>query len=138
MLLLALSLAASACSTTGVLHRRLLTLDSHLDTPMYFGVDGWDFAERHRREDDGSQVDIPRMIEGGLDGGFFATFIPQGPLTDEGRAAARAAAHARLDEIHAMVARHRDLAEIEKTFWRAAFTAAEQVHRAAREAAIRR
>ena len=26
------------------------------------------------------------MVEGGLDGGFFAIYTPQGPLTPEGRA----------------------------------------------------
>jgi membrane dipeptidase len=46
------------------------------------------------------------MIEGGLDGGFWATYIPQGPLTPEGRAAARDAALRRLAHIHAMVDRH--------------------------------
>jgi membrane dipeptidase len=97
------------------LHQRLLTLDTHLDTPANFGLTGWEFGERHRVEEDGSQLDIPRMIEGGLDGGFFVTYIPQGPLTDEGREAARLAAHARLDEIHAMVKQHADRAEIALT-----------------------
>jgi membrane dipeptidase len=108
--------ALSACTVpTRTLHEQVLTLDSHLDTPSLFGLAGWDFAERHRVEQDGSQLDIPRMIEGGLDGGFFATYIPQGELTDAGRAAARAAAHTRLDEIHAMVKRHGELAEIALT-----------------------
>ncbi len=35
-------------------------------------------------EDDGSQIDLPRMIAGGLDGGFFAVYTPQGPVTPEG------------------------------------------------------
>jgi membrane dipeptidase len=89
---------------TRALHESLLTLDTHLDTPMLFGVAGWDFQQAHRVEDDGSQLDYPRMVKGGLDGGFFATYIPQGPLTDSGRAAARDAALLRLQEIHQMVA----------------------------------
>jgi membrane dipeptidase len=86
------------------LHRSLLTLDTHLDTPALFGVAGWDMQSRHRVEVDGSQLDYPRMVAGGLTGGFFATYIPQGPLTDAGRAAARDAALLRLQEIHEMVA----------------------------------
>lgn len=113
--------AFSACSApppqapSRTLHERLLTLDTHLDTPAYFGVEGWDFAEHHHVKEDGSQIDIPRMVAGGLDGGFFVTYIPQGPLTEEGRAAAYAAAHRRLDEIHATVRRHAALAEIALT-----------------------
>jgi len=115
LLLSALALLASCVTTPERLHQRLLTLDTHLDTPALFGVQGWDFAARHAVGEDGSQVDLPRMVEGGLDGGFFATYIPQGPLTDAGRAAARSAAHARLDEIHAVVERYGDRMEIALT-----------------------
>src|SRR3954467_9924891 len=90
-------LAAAGCATNPAsLHESLLTLDTHLDTPALFEIQGWDFTRRHRVEEDGSQIDLPRMIDGGLDGGFFATYIPQGPLTAEGRAAARRAAQVRL------------------------------------------
>jgi len=103
-------LALAGCATNpGRLHERVLTLDTHLDTPALFEIQGWDFMQRHRVEDDGSQIDLPRMIEGGLDGGFFATYIPQGPLTAEGRAAAFAAANTRLDAILALVAKHPDV-----------------------------
>jgi membrane dipeptidase len=114
--LLAVLLLLGSCTKPAAdLHLRLLTLDTHLDTPAYFGIAGWEFGERHQVEEDGSQLDIPRMIEGGLDGGFFVTYIPQGPLTDEGREAARLAAHARLDEIHAVVEMHANRAGIALT-----------------------
>jgi membrane dipeptidase len=106
----AVMLAAAAAAADKVdpkvraIHESFLTLDTHLDTPMLFGVPGWDFQQAHRVKDDGSQLDYPRMVQGGLDGGFFATYIPQGPLTDAGRAAARDAALLRLQEIHQMVA----------------------------------
>jgi membrane dipeptidase len=48
------------------------------------------------------------MVKGGLDGGFFAIYTPQGPRTPEGFAAARDAALKRGVEIHEMVARHSD------------------------------
>lgn len=104
---LLLVMAAAGCATNPAqVHQRALTLDTHLDTPALFEIQGWDFTQRHRVEDDGSQIDLPRMVEGGLDGGFFATYIPQGPLTPEGRAAAYAAANRRLDAIHALVDRN--------------------------------
>jgi membrane dipeptidase len=99
----------AGCATSPVrLHESLLTLDSHLDVPMLFAVQGWDIAERHDAQRDGSQVDLPRMIDGGLDGGFWAIYIPQGPLTTAGRAAARDSGLRRMAEIHAMVEGHPD------------------------------
>lgn len=59
------------------LHERLLVLDSHLDTPMHLARPGWDISQRHSYAEDLSQVDLPRMLEGGLDGGFFAIFTPR-------------------------------------------------------------
>lgn len=106
--LLALIAASGCAPDPSRLHEKLLTLDTHLDTPALFGIEGWDFTERHAVDEDGSQIDLPRMIDGGLDGGFFVTYIPQGELTAEGRAAARTAAHKRLDEIHALVAGNAD------------------------------
>lgn len=106
--LLALLAAAGCAPDPSRLHAKLLTLDTHLDTPALFGIEGWDFTEHHDVDEDGSQIDLPRMIEGGLDGGFFVTYIPQGALTAEGRTAAHAAAHKRLDEIHALVAGNAD------------------------------
>jgi membrane dipeptidase len=98
--------AAEVPAAARRLHESLLTLDTHLDTPMWFGVAGWDILARHSVAKDGSQIDLPRMKEGGLDGGFWATYIPQGPLTPEGRAAARDAALVRLGEIRELVAGH--------------------------------
>ena len=71
------------------LHARMLVLDSHLDTPVNFGRAGWKFSARHSYPTDLSQVDLPRMTDGGLDGGFFVIFTPQGPLTAAGYADAR-------------------------------------------------
>lgn len=99
------SFAAGAAASRR-LHESLLTLDTHLDTPALFGVAGWDITRPHDVARDGSQIDLPRMKQGGLDGGFWATYIPQGPLTPEGRAAARDAALSRLLEIREMVAAH--------------------------------
>jgi len=94
------------------IHERILTLDTHLDTPMNFARPGWDIMDEHSVAGDLSQVDYPRMVKGGLDGGFFAIYTPQGPRTPEGLANARDAALKRAMEIHEMVARHNDKFEI--------------------------
>lgn len=88
------------------IHERVLTLDTHLDTPALMGQPGWDIAARHDPAADYSQVDLPRMAEGGLDGGFFVVYTPQGPLTPEGFAAARDAALRRASTIREGAARY--------------------------------
>ena len=88
------------------LHQRLICLDTHLDTPASLARPGWDMMRRHSRAEDFTQVDYPRMVEGGLDGGFFAIYTPQGPLTPDGMAAARDAALLRAMEIRELVAAH--------------------------------
>jgi len=85
-------------------HERMIVLDTHLDTPVYFEVPGWDFGQLHRYEWDNSQVDLPRMDSGGLDGGFFVIYTKQGALTAEGYAGARDAALMRAMAIQRAVA----------------------------------
>lgn len=89
-----------------LVHEQLLVLDTHLDTPMLLQRPGWDIGDYHHYAWDGSQVDIPRMAQGGLDGGFFVIYTRQGPLTPEGFAAARNGALVRAAEIQRMVAGH--------------------------------
>ena len=86
-------------------HQKLICLDTHLDTPANFARPGWDIMERHSAAEF-SQVDYPRMVEGGLDGGFFAIYTPQGPLTPDGMMAARDAALVRAAAIREMVAKN--------------------------------
>lgn len=106
-------LTLASCATPGTpsadrLHAELLTLDTHLDTPVHFARAGWSFGERHSYANDLAQVDIPRMADGNLDGGFFVIFTDQGPLTPEGYAAARKFALGRSDEIDTTIARFGD------------------------------
>jgi membrane dipeptidase len=90
------------------LHSRMLVLDTHLDTPLHFDRAGWSFADRHSVATDLSQLDIPRMKDGNLDGGFFAIYTEQGPLDAKGYADALAFARKRSDLIDATIAKHSD------------------------------
>lgn len=85
----------------------LMMLDTHLDTPVNFGRVDWDIMADHS-DDPFSQVDYPRMVKGGLSGGFFAIYTAQGPLTPAGYVAARDQALMRAVQIREMVARHSD------------------------------
>lgn len=98
--------AATISPDISALHDRLLVLDSHLDSPMHFGRVGWDITRRHSEAGDGTQLDLPRMVEGGLDGGFFVIYMPQGALTPEGYANSFADALRRAAAIRQTVARH--------------------------------
>ena len=89
---------------SAALHSRLITLDTHLDAPSNFGRTGWNIMDRHGGDVDATQLDYPRMVEGGLDGGFFAIYTPQGPETPEGYLAMRDAGFQRAMEIREMVA----------------------------------
>lgn len=102
---------ALAADATAV-HRRIITLDSHMDTPMNFARPGWSMMDAHTVQNDLSQIDYPRMMKGGLDGGFFAIYTAQGPRTPEGFAAARNAAIKRAIEIREMVERNSDRFEL--------------------------
>lgn len=118
------AVSLSACSTmapnpSGVsaevmaMHQRFMTLDTHLDTPAFFDTTrGYDIMKRHSYEREGTQVDYPRMVEGGLDGGFWAIYMGQGPLTPEGYQQVRDKALIRATSIHKMVAANPDEFEI--------------------------
>ena len=93
-------------------HNKLMCLDTHLDMPANLARQGWDVMVRHSPDLDMTQVDYPRMIEGGLDGGFFAIYTPQAPLSPEGMNAMRDAAFLRAAEIREMVAAHPDKFEL--------------------------
>lgn len=92
------------------IHDRILTVDTHCDTPMRLLSGTWDIGARHEPGKRSSgKVDLPRMAEGGLDAEFFAVFVAQGELTDSGYAKAKERALAMLEAIHGMVRQHPEL-----------------------------
>ena len=73
-------------------HSRILSLDSHCDTPMKFGTT----KER--------LVTVPRMADGHLDASIMVAYLPQGERTDEAHLAASAKANRIITQIEEMVA----------------------------------
>jgi len=84
--------------------REMITLDTHLDTPESVDRPGWSIMERHDMREDYTQVDVPRMKDGELDGGFWAIYTPQGPLGAEHYAKVRDFAVLRGLSIRLMIA----------------------------------
>jgi membrane dipeptidase len=107
--------AADVSDKTRTLHERIIVLDSHLDTPMMFDDPAWNILERHQPGEGTSQVDLPRMLEGGLDGGMWAIYTPQRGRTLEHNRAARDHGLKRLLQIHRLVAAHPDRFELART-----------------------
>ncbi|HNQ81896.1 MAG: dipeptidase [Acidobacteriota bacterium] len=94
------------------IHARILSVDTHCDTPGNMLDPAWDIGTRHEPGSENSgQIDLPRMKEGGLDALFFGVFTGQGPLTPEGYATARSRAAAQIDAVEAMTAKHHALVE---------------------------
>ena len=82
------------------LHNRILTLDSHCDTPMFFDQE-INFASR----DPKILVDLHKMTEGHLDATIMVAYLEQQGLTDEDLMAATAKADRILNEIEAMASK---------------------------------
>ena len=79
------------------IHERVITLDTHVDiSPDNFT------PQTNYLTTPNTQVDLPRMEAGGLDAAFFIVYVGQGPLTEEGYAAAYTAAMEKFDAIHWM------------------------------------
>jgi len=92
------------------IHQRVLTVDTHCDTPFMLLEKDWDIGKYHQPGQPGSGCqDLLRMKEGGLDASFFAVFVGQGPRTDDGHAKAKDQAIAILDAMDAMFAKYPDL-----------------------------
>ncbi len=81
------------------IHKRVLTLDTHADTPLRMIQPGFNMAERHDPNETGSKVDYPRMVEGDLDGIFFAAFVAQDIRDDDGNSRAKALCLQMIDSI---------------------------------------
>jgi membrane dipeptidase len=62
------------------IHDRVIALDTHVD------IDPRNFTTEHPNYTDrlNTQVNLPKMFEGGLDAVFFSIYVGQGPLTPEG------------------------------------------------------
>ena len=86
---------------TKEIHSRIVTLDSHCDTPMLF-EQGYRLEERS----DIALVDLHKMDEGGLDAVTMVAYIPQGARDENALATATRSADSLLSGIVAQVERN--------------------------------
>lgn len=72
---------AALVARARAIHERVITLDTHNDIePSHFTA-GCNYTQRLT-----TQVNLPKMRDGGLDVSFMIAYVGQGPLTDEGYA----------------------------------------------------
>ena len=77
------------------IHERVITLDTHVDiSPANFT------PERNYTQDLPIQVNLPKMVSGGLDAAFLIVYVGQGDLTPAGYDDAYKQAVAKFDAIH--------------------------------------
>jgi len=93
------------------LHHRILTLDSHTDTPLRLNRGDFDLGKKNSS----GKIDLIRMKEGGLDAVFFAVFLGQGSRTPEANALAKEKALVIFQNIHDNIKKYDSIATLALT-----------------------
>ncbi|HPE75013.1 MAG TPA: dipeptidase [Draconibacterium sp.] len=91
-------------------HQKVLTVDTHCDTPMAMLDDNFDIGIKNSPPQ--SRVDFPRMKEGGLDAMFFAAFTSQRERTAENTENAYNTANRMIEATYAACNKYSTLAEV--------------------------
>ena len=76
----------------------ILTFDSHIDIPFDF----MQIPNHDPGKDTNMQVDLKKMVEGGLNSGFFVVYVPQGDLDRRGYEDAKIKAEKKFSSIKKM------------------------------------
>lgn len=102
-----------------IIHEKVITIDTHNDiNPNNF------VAERNYTMDLDTQVNLPKMENGGLDVSWMIVYVGQGALTPEGYADAHSSALAKFEAIHRLAE------EIAPEQMEIAYTSADEIGRA--------
>lgn len=90
------------------IHNRILTLDTHSDTPLCFiRIPGFDFGKRESNE-----VNLPKMQEGMLDGIFFAAYMAQGKRDKASSQKAVEHIDMIIDSVYSQLERNKEFCEL--------------------------
>lgn len=92
------------------LHSRILSIDTHCDTPLGFKRAGFNIGRR-----ESNQVNIPKMEEGMLDAIFFAAYTGQGPRDKVSSRKAVDKIEGLIKGIYSQVEMNKDICEIAYT-----------------------
>lgn len=92
------------------IHRDILTLDSHCDTPMFFAQE-----VRFDHRDEHILVDLHKMNEGGLDASIMVAYLPQKERDDASLQDAKQLADRLLQQLEDMVDANADYVSFART-----------------------
>ncbi len=91
------------------LHRKIISIDTHTDSPL-------DFKGTYSIGNRGQyQVDIPKMREGYLDAQYLACWVRQGELTPSGRLKAKNRIDDLIESIYQQVERNYESCDVART-----------------------
>ena len=96
---------AQEFKTARELHTKIVSLDSHCDSPMILAPQQVDWAEAFSRRNPDLLVDLQKMDEGHLDGTIMVAYLAQGARDEDGLKAATAKANDILSKMEDMAAR---------------------------------
>ena len=96
-------------------HDRVVTLDSHCDTPMFFTDSQADVNHMVTTRTDRVLVDVPKMTDGRLDASIMVAYIPQGERTPEGYRQALALTEKKMAQMEALTLAHASLVRLART-----------------------
>ena len=105
---------ASVYAKARLLHHHMVTIDSHVDTPMI--APSFDLGRK-----EGGKVNLLRMREGQLDAVFMVAYVPQGVRDDESLTRAIQYAEGRLLAVTSQIdkyQRYMELARMPDDLWR--------------------
>lgn len=77
------------------IHNKIVTLDTHVDINVLNFTDSLNYTQNLN-----TQVDLPKMVAGGLDVAWLIVYTGQGPLNADGYGKAKENAMAKFDAIH--------------------------------------
>ena len=107
LILLFLSILFINCNTTiksptaAQIHNNVITIDTHDDIDVTNFTDSLNYTS-----DTDTQINLPKMMEGGLDVSWFIVYTGQGDLTPEGYKKASDNAEAKFDAIERLVTKY--------------------------------
>ncbi len=94
------------------IHRQVLTVDTHTDTPLNLGDPEFDIGMAHDADSSFTCIDLPRMKGGHMDATFFAAYLGQGPRTKKAHQKAKSKAMDLLKDIHQSIGAYPQKAQI--------------------------
>lgn len=94
------------------IHREVLTVDTHTDTPLNLGDPSFDIGQRHDPDTSYSRIDLPRMKQGHMDASFFAVFLGQRERTRAGHKEVKKRAVKLFQDIQQAIGKYPGMAEL--------------------------